>query len=180
MDVSGMMIGLGGVFHASRMTGLICCLTTLFWVGDARPDAFADQRAQLIREIEAMARRLGDTIDGRGFDALVMRAMMRVPRHLFVPKRYLSRAYLNRPLPIGYGQTISQPYIVALMTDLLDLQQGQVALEVGTGSGYQAAVLAELGVRVYTIEIVEPLAKSSAARLKALGYDTVIARWGDG
>jgi protein-L-isoaspartate(D-aspartate) O-methyltransferase len=152
----------------------------LFWVGDARSDAFAERRTQLIREIETMARRLGDMTDRRGFDDRVTRAMTRVPRHLFVPKKYRRRAYDNRPLPIGYGQTISQPYIVALMTDLLDLRPGQVALEIGTGSGYQAAVLAELGVRVYTMEIVKPLAESAAARLKALGHDAVTARWGDG
>ena len=104
----------------------------------------------------------------------------RIERHRFVPEALQPYAYRNRPLPIGYGQTISQPYIVALMTDLLDPKPGQVALEVGTGSGYQAAVLAELGLTVLTMEIIEPLAKSARARLAALGYDKVRVRWGDG
>jgi protein-L-isoaspartate(D-aspartate) O-methyltransferase len=123
-----------------------------------------------------------DTIAARGVeDEEVLRAMRAVPRHSFVPQQYLEQAYADHPLPIGYGQTISQPYIVAWMTELLDLQAGDRVLEIGTGSGYQAAVLAELGtVEVYTIEIVPELAQSAAQRLKDLGYTAVHVRQGDG
>jgi protein-L-isoaspartate(D-aspartate) O-methyltransferase len=103
-----------------------------------------------------------------------------VPRHEFVPDRVRGDAYADRPLPIGYGQTISQPFIVALMTDLLRVRPSDIVLEVGTGSGYQAAVLAYLARRVYTIEIVPALAESAAARLQRLGYGNVATRSGDG
>jgi protein-L-isoaspartate(D-aspartate) O-methyltransferase len=121
------------------------------------------------------------TIVDRGVaDPAVLRAMRTVPRHLFVPDEYLDSAYADHPLPIGYGQTISQPYIVALMTELLELEPGDRVLEVGTGSGYQAAVLAEIIDKVYTIEIIPELAESAAERLAALGYDNVVAVQGDG
>ncbi len=111
----------------------------------------------------------------------VLRAMRTVPRHKFVPPEYLNQAYRNHPLPIGYGQTISQPFIVAWMTELLELKPGEKVLEIGTGSGYQAAILAELGyVEVYSVEIVPELAERSAAVLKELGYDEVKVKQGDG
>jgi protein-L-isoaspartate(D-aspartate) O-methyltransferase len=111
----------------------------------------------------------------------VLRAMRAVPRHEFVPAEYLDQAYDNHPLPIGYGQTISQPYIVGWMTELLELQPGEKVLEIGTGSGYQAAILAELGfLDVYSIEIVPELAASATARLQSLGYHKVHIRQGDG
>lgn len=114
-------------------------------------------------------------------DPDVLRAMRTVRRHEFVPAEYLDQAYANHPLPIGFGQTISQPYIVAWMTELLELQPGDKVLEIGTGSGYQAAVLAELGyVDVYSIEIVPELAASAAQRLKDLGYGRVVTKQGDG
>ena len=114
-------------------------------------------------------------------DPLVLRAMREVPRHSFVPEPYQARAYEDRPLPIGHRQTISQPYIVALMTELAAVKPGDRVLEIGTGSGYQAAVLAQMGVRVYSIEIVEPLAKRARATLDALGYaKKVTVRAGDG
>ncbi|MCH7812767.1 MAG: protein-L-isoaspartate(D-aspartate) O-methyltransferase [Planctomycetes bacterium] len=120
-------------------------------------------------------------IRARGIDdRRVLAAMSAVPRHWFVPPPQTGRAYDDRPLPIGFGQTISQPYIVALMTELLELQPGQKILEIGTGSGYQAAVLAELTDEVYTIEIVEPLAKRTIELLKQKGYETVHCRIGDG
>lgn len=121
-------------------------------------------------------------IEGAGIsNPDVLRAMRTVPRHRFVPKEYLEKAYANHPLPIGYGQTISQPYIVAWMTELLELKPGEKVLEIGTGSGYQAAILAELGyVEVYSIEIVPELASSAARRLKELGYDKVHLTQGDG
>jgi len=121
------------------------------------------------------------TIRARGVsDADVLRAMETVPRHRFVPESYLGQAYADHPLPIGYGQTISQPYIVALMTELLGLEPGERVLEIGTGSAYQAAVLAELVDEVYSIEIVPELAASAAQRLQELGYDNVRTKQGDG
>jgi len=113
-------------------------------------------------------------------DKAVLAAMAAVPRHEFVLRRYLDLAYADRPLPIGYGQTISQPYIVAEMTRMLELKPASRVLEIGTGSGYQAAVLAHFTRHVYSIEIVKPLAKSGKARLKRLGYTVVEARAGDG
>ena len=110
----------------------------------------------------------------------VLDAMKKVPRHLFVPKEYQDEAYNDNPLPIGYGQTISQPYIVAYMTDVLKPVRSMKALEIGTGSGYQAAVLAEIVDEVYTIEIVPELAKESAERLKKLGYKNIKCKYGDG
>jgi protein-L-isoaspartate(D-aspartate) O-methyltransferase len=122
------------------------------------------------------------TIEARGVaDPEVLRAMRAVPRQLFVRHQHLNQAYADHPLPIGYGQTISQPYIVAWMTELLELKEGEKVLEIGTGSGYQAAVLAELGfVDVYSIEIIPELAGSAAATLKELGYESVNVKQGDG
>ena len=113
-------------------------------------------------------------------DPKVIAAMRIVPRHRFVPDRYSIDAYADGALPIGYGQTISQPAVVATMTEALELKGGEKVLEVGTGSGYQAAVLAEIAQKVYTIEIVEPLAKQAATVLKKLGYENVVTRTGDG
>jgi protein-L-isoaspartate(D-aspartate) O-methyltransferase len=112
-------------------------------------------------------------------DEPTIAAMRLVPRHEFVPAEYVDQAYNDNPLPIGYGQTISQPYVVALMTQALGVQPGDKVLEIGTGSGYQAAVLAEMGIEVYTIEIIEALATAADARLQLLGYD-VAARRADG
>jgi len=132
--------------------------------------------------VEARQNMVENTIEARGVKKPdVLRAMRDVPRHEFVPEVYISQSYADHPLPIGYGQTISQPYIVALMTELLDLQMGEKVLEIGTGSGYQAAVLGELGyVDVYSIEIVPELAASAAAKLESLGYDGVRVIQGDG
>lgn len=122
------------------------------------------------------------TIESRGItDEDVLRAMRVVPRHLFVPENEQDYAYGDYPLSIGYGQTISQPYIVALMTDLLELKEGDKVLEIGTGSGYQAAVLAEIpSIEVYTIEVIPELAESAEKRLESLGYTQVHCRQGDG
>ena len=113
-------------------------------------------------------------------DAATLGAMRKVPRHLFVPAGYIREAYSDRPLPIGYSQTISQPFIVAYMTYLARPSAGKKALEIGTGSGYQAAVLAELVDTVYTIEIVPQLAQEATARLKMLGYNNIVSKYGDG
>lgn len=141
-------------------------------VSSTEEDVFARARLELVEK----------DIEGAGIsNEDVLRAMRTVPRHKFVPAQYLDQAYDNHPLPIGYGQTISQPLIVAWMTELLELQPGEKVLEIGTGSGYQAAVLAELGfVEVYSIEIVPELAERSAAVLMELGYDEVRVKQGDG
>lgn len=113
-------------------------------------------------------------------DKNVLEAMRQVPRHMFMDKTYRHLAYEDHPLPIGDGQTISQPYIVALMTQLLELKKGEKVLEIGTGSGYQAAILAHLTDQVYSIEIIQDLAKKASSTLKKLGYDSVQVKWGDG
>ena len=136
-----------------------------------------DERLNALRRLQMVE----DQLRGRDItDAEVLGAMSRVPRHLFVPESLRELAYADRPLPIGNQQTISQPYIVALMTQLAGAKAGAKALDVGTGSGYQAAVLAELVEQVYSIEIVEPLADEARQRLARLGYQNVEVRHGDG
>jgi len=146
----------------------------------ATDDPFKSAREGMVREIEGDVRRTSERIGKAALDPRVMEVLARVLRHEFVPESEKSHAYENRPLPIGYGQTISQPYIVALMTDLLKVGGESVVLEVGTGSGYQAAVLAEIVRSVYSIEIIEELAGTAAERLKRLGYKNVEVRTGDG
>ncbi len=120
-------------------------------------------------------------IENRGIkDPAVLEAMRKVERHQFVPESYASRAYSDHPLPIGEGQTISQPYIVALMTEVLNLKKSDKVLEIGTGSGYQAAILGELCDSIYTIEIVEVLGKRAANLLNTLGYENIDVKVGDG
>ena len=133
-------------------------------------------------DFKAMRERMVETqIKARGVkDTRVLSAMLKVERHRFVSKEYQNSAYSDQPLPIGEGQTISQPYIVALMTELLELNGGEKVLEVGTGSGYQAAVLAELAKEVYTIEIIETLASSAKKVLLELAYQNITAKAGDG
>jgi protein-L-isoaspartate(D-aspartate) O-methyltransferase len=142
--------------------GIIFCL---------QKDPFAAERNRMVNT-QIIARGISDTG--------TLQAMRKVPRHLFVPPLYAGEAYSDRPLLIGYGQTISQPYIVAYMTELVRPSKGKTALEIGTGSGYQAAVLAEIVDTVYTIEIVPELARESAARLKVLGYRNIVVKYGDG
>jgi len=138
------------------------------------------KRAQMIRTIEAEVRDISSAIGRDHIDPRVLRVMGAVPRHEFVPEDLRPNSYADSPLPIGYGQTISQPLIVALMTDVLNVDQSSVVLEVGTGSGYQAAVVAELARQVYTIEIIPDLARNAADRLRRLGYTNVTVRVGDG
>ncbi|MGB9775343.1 MAG: protein-L-isoaspartate(D-aspartate) O-methyltransferase [Anaerolineae bacterium] len=153
---------------ACRPVGTPAPSPTVAPVDDAR---YAQMRERMVIE----------TIQARGIrDERVLEAMRTVPRHLFVPEEERPHAYGDYPLPIGFGQTISQPYIVALMTELLDLKPGDRVLEVGTGSGYQAAVLASIpGVEVYSIEIIPELARSAKERLEQLGY-RVTCKQGDG
>jgi protein-L-isoaspartate(D-aspartate) O-methyltransferase len=148
-----------------------------------------DQRATVARvtptspdsEAERRARMVETQIVNRGVrDARVLAAMKQVPRHLFVDAKERAQAYGDHPLPIAGNQTISQPYIVALMTELADLTPGEKVLEIGTGSGYQSAVLSRLAKEVFSIEIVPELARESAARLRELGYGNVTVREGDG
>lgn len=143
-------------------------------------DDFASLRTLMVKEIAALSVHTGAETGRHAFDARVMAAMEKVPRHQFVPPEQEGNAYENRPLPIGYGQTISQPYIVALMTDLMRVKPTDVVLEIGTGSGYQAAILAELARAVYTIEIIEPLGAQAQERLKRLAYTQVKTKVGDG
>lgn len=146
------------------------------WAQEAKPapaktDPHAEARATMVRR----------DIEGRGVkDARVLSVMREVPRHLFVPPAVQAEAYADHPLPIGHGQTISQPYIVGLMTELLEVRPGDRVLEIGTGSGYQAAVLARLAREVFSIEIVEPLAASAKETLARLGFANVTVIAGDG
>ncbi len=133
--------------------------------------------------VEAIAAEAAETAEWTGFDAFspsVMAAMAEVPRHLFVDPAQRPFAYENRPLPIGHGQTISQPYIVALICELAAIGPGDKVLEVGTGCGYQAAVIAELGAEVVTVERIDALAEGAAGRLDRLGYDRITVHCGDG
>jgi len=139
-------------------------------------EGFDAKRHKMVKEVVSDIAANGDS----ALSPSVVAAMEKVERHRFVPDWLAAFAYLNRPLPIGHGQTISQPVIVALMTDLLKVEAGDRVLEIGTGSGYQAAVLAEIVKSVYSIEIIEPLGKEGAERLKSLGYDNVKVRVSDG
>ncbi len=164
-----------------RAGGLILVMVLLVPAVAAEPESPAQTaaRAALVAEVRAWG--ISDPLPGsRGLDETVLSALGKVRRHEFVPARQQRDAYANHPLPIGHGQTISQPYIVALMTDLVKPGAGDRVLEVGTGSGYQAAVLARLVERVYSIEIIEPLAAQATERLRRLGYGNVETRLGDG
>ena len=159
---------------------LFSLLISLFVISAVADENFNEKRRAMINEINETVRLTSSYIGKTALDERVMAVMAKVPRHEFVPRAFKSFAYANRPLPIGKGQTISQPYIVALMTDLAEVNQDSVVLEVGTGSGYQAAVLAELAQHVYTIEIVEALGKQAEKDLRRLGYNNVTVRIGDG
>lgn len=155
---------------ALLVVGLVLLSARPTW-GQSQDQVLAQVRADMVRlQIEAEGVR----------DSLTLAAMRSVRRHEFVPEELRRSAYLDRPLPIGYGQTISQPYMVGYMTEILEPRSGMKVLEVGTGSGYQAAVLARAGVDVYTMEIIEALATSARHRLGRLGYDNVRVRHADG
>ena len=162
------------------LAALIAPLLAPFHAAPATDDDFARERRQMVAEIAGMARATAKETGREHIADRVMRAIEKVPRHRFVGDALAGAAYRNEPLPIGEGQTISQPYIVALSTDLIDPQPQHVVLEIGTGSGYQAAVLSELVKEVYSVEIVESLGRAAATRLETLGYRNVHVRVGDG
>ena len=155
-----------------RLVPFVLLLLPLTALSKEDPEHFVRARQEMVRS-QLVARGI--------HDQATLRAMETVPRHRFVPDRYRAGAYRDGPLPIGYGQTISQPSLVAHMTEILELKPGQKVLEIGTGSGYQAAILAELGfVDVYTIEIVPELAENASTLLRALGYSNVTVKQADG
>lgn len=163
-----------------RTLAIICAtLVPLISLG-GEEDRFVVERRALVAEIGELARSTQAETGQGAFSGEVMEAMGKVPRHRFVPSEIERYAYLNRPLPIGYGQTISQPFLVAYMTELLQVNKDSKVLEIGTGSGYQAAILSELTREVYTIEIIEPLAARAADALRNNGYANVQVRTGDG
>jgi len=167
----------GAIGGAAALAALFLALWGLALKGGKRggPEGADDRYSELRR------RMVEEQIVARGIrDKRVIEAMLKVPRHEFVPPEYRDLAYNDHPLPIGFGQTISQPYIVALMTEALELKPTDRVLEVGTGSGYQAAILAEICREVYTIEIVPQLAERAKATLERLGYRNVFVRCGDG
>ena len=156
----------------------ICCASEQKNTPEKNDTVSELQNQWWIKEADKM---VTDQIERRGVrDSSVLRTMRKTPRHLFIPDHLKNSAYSDSPLPIGEGQTISQPYIVALMTELLQLEGGETVLEIGTGSGYQAAVLSPLAKEVFTIEIVKPLANNAKKQLKNLGYENVTVKWGDG
>ncbi|MGD9162073.1 MAG: protein-L-isoaspartate(D-aspartate) O-methyltransferase [Desulfobacteraceae bacterium] len=155
--------------HIFLFTVFLYC--TMIFTGACAQEPYEAQRNRMVKE-QVIARGIND--------ARVIRAMQRIERHLFVPAEYIQMAYRDGPLPIGYGQTISQPYIVAFMTDILKLKSDDRVLEIGTGSGYQAAVLAEICNSVFSIEVVPQLRERASSLLKKLGYDNILIKTGDG
>ncbi|MGD2055332.1 MAG: protein-L-isoaspartate(D-aspartate) O-methyltransferase [Gammaproteobacteria bacterium] len=160
---------------------IVLCLPALPSLAAAKSaDPYKAARLAMVQEIEADVRLTSLSLDKESLDPRVMKAMSSVPRDELVPESLREVAYENRPLPIGHGQTISQPYIVAVMTDLLKPEPGDRVLEIGTGSGYQAAILAELVARVYSIEIIKALGEEARRKLAELGYGNIEVRIGDG
>lgn len=158
---------------------LLCWLA--FFPAEVRPDVdYAAQRHAMVSEIQRETRWTSDELGKKELDSMTVAALNKVPRHEFVRQDLSAVAYANRPMPIGYGQTISQPFIVAVMTDLLRIKPGDSVLEIGTGSGYQAAVLAEITRQVYSIEIIPELGKEATERLQRLGYTSVETKIADG
>ena len=141
---------------------------------------FQDERREMIAAIKVIAQHLAGEIGKTSLDDRVLMAMAKVPRQEFVPIEIQPYAYLNRPLPIGFDKTISQPLMVAVMTDMLELKPDDTVLEIGTGLGYQSAVLAELASKIYTVEIIDELARPAVQRLKQEGYTNVEVRVGNG
>ncbi len=165
---------------ALLIRGFIPLLAILACQAVQARDDYELLRHRMVQEIVAMTTDTRFETGRTALDERLLAAMRKVERHKFVPPSEVVNAYQNRPLPIGYGQTISQPYIVAMMTDLMRVERNHTVLEIGTGSGYQAAILAELAKAVYTIEIIEPLGKQAQERLQNLGYRNVQTKVGDG
>jgi protein-L-isoaspartate(D-aspartate) O-methyltransferase len=177
-----MMKGVTSIPGAAGMRGSILSLILLLLTPTACVGSsdYAAERESMVHEIERQVIETRFELGTDRLDPNVIAAMRSVPRHEFVPLALRAEAYANRPLPIGAGQTISQPYIVAIMTHLLGVKRGDKVYELGTGSGYQAAVLAEMGVDVYSVEIVPELAARAQETLRRLGYENVSVRAGDG
>ena len=146
----------------------------------ATEDIFEALRRNMVEEVTAETSLLAEQLGRAALAERVVDVLRRVPRHAFVPAEVQPFAYINSPLPIGHGKTISQPFIVALMTDLLDVREDSVVLEIGTGFGYQAAILGELARRVYSVEIIEEIAVQGKKRLASLGYNNISLRVGNG
>lgn len=163
----------------ARILACLLCIVTLP-AACAQQTGDGSERAALVAEIEQQVIQTSQALGHDRLDPRVAAALLAVPRHAFVPPAQRAHAYSNRPLPIGSGQTISQPYVVAIMSQLLDVEPGDRVYELGTGSGYQAAVLAEMGIEVYSVEIVPELAERARDILQRLGYDKVRVRAGDG
>lgn len=162
------------------LIAILCFASAVSGPAIAGDDSYRTARSAMVEEIAADVRLTSQSLNKQALDPAVLAAMATVPRQEFVPVELRDVAYENRPLPIGHGQTISQPYIVAVMTDLLKPEPGQRVLEIGTGSGYQAAILAELGAEVYTIEIIAELGEQARLTLTRLGYRNIETRIGDG
>jgi protein-L-isoaspartate(D-aspartate) O-methyltransferase len=158
----------------------LCGLCLFGLITTVSADSPSDRQQALWREVTAMVEWLGDELGFRRLSPAVLAALREVPRHLFVPAAQRDQAYANRPLPIGHGQTISQPFIVAIMTELLQLEPGDKVFELGTGSGYQAAVLDALGAEVFSIEIIAELGQRARKTLDAHGFGGVQSKIGDG
>lgn len=166
--------------HFTRLVGVLAFAITLDDAVLAQQDRWTEARAAMVRTIQTHAALLPEAASTDGLSTPVIDVMGKVPRHEFVPEQVKRQAYADAPLPIGYGQTISQPFVVALMTHLIGASSGSTVLEIGTGSGYQAAVLSPLVQTVCTIEIIPELGEAAARRLNDLGYDNVQTKIGDG
>ncbi len=158
----------------------LALITMLLSMPVVAQDEYAVKRAAMLKLIEEHVKETSLYLDKQALNPMVMKAMGRVPRHEFVPASQKRFAYENRPLPIGYGQTISQPYMVAVMTDLLKVNSSSKVLEVGTGSAYQAAILSEMVDSVYTIEIIKALSEQASKRVHQFGYNNIHVKTGDG
>lgn len=166
--------------HLSRLVAVLAFAGTLDGAVLAQQDRWAEPRAAMVRTIQAHAASLPEAASTDGISTAVLEVIGKVPRHEFVPEQVERQAYADAPLPIGYGQTISQPFIVALMAHLIEVSPDSTVLEIGTGSGYQAAVLSPLVKTVCTIEIIPELGETAARRFEDLGYDNVHTKIGDG
>lgn len=171
-----------GEYRLVRLIGLFSSILFInsFLFAGFTEEEYDHKRKRMVEIIKKETKMTSSYLGKNVLDPNVIKAMESVQRHKFIPPKHLSSAYDNRPLPIGYGQTISQPYIVATMTDLLQLDQNDIVLEVGTGSGYQAAVLAKIVKKVYTLEIVKPLGVEAKERLRSLGYTNIDVQIADG